>query len=106
MNKKGGLMELPQNLLFLFMVVGILVGIVPGISTMIDVARQSDGLNCVGYVHDGNAGNTLSYNSTIGTRSTLGCLALTLYVPYIVLGVLIAGVAALFYQRRQDDYYG
>lgn len=102
MDKKGNLMQLPMMLLFLFMAVAFLVAIVPGLVDILDTAKQSDSLNCNGYVYDGNANHKLSYNATIGTKNTIGCLALTLYIPYIVLGVLIAGVAALFYSRRQD----
>lgn len=98
-NKKGqsGMMSLPIKLLMMFMVVAILVALVPGMSDLIDSAKQSDSLNCVGYVHNGNANDVLSYNSTIGTKSSLGCLALTLYIPYIILGVLITVVAMIFY---------
>jgi len=96
MNNKGQLLNLPVNLLMLFMVVTFLIALLPGLVEMIDQAQQSDSLNCVGFKYDGNPNNPLSYNSTIGTKSSIGCMAVKLYIPYIVLGVLIAGVAALF----------
>ena len=110
MNKKGSLMSLPMNLLVLFIVVTFLIALIPGFVQMQDMAQQSDQLNCVGYVHNGNADATLSYNETIGTKSSIGCLAIKLYLPYIILGVLVAGVALIFYGRSvgggQDPLYG
>ena len=100
MNKKGSLMDLPVNLLMLFMAVTFLVALIPAFAEMQDVAQQSDSLNCVGYTDTLNP--TLSYNATIGTKSSIGCMAIKLYIPYIVLGVLIAGVAILFYGRQQN----
>lgn len=96
-NKKGQLMRLPINLLMLFITITFLVALIPGFVEMQDMAQQSDNMNCVGYKYSGDALNALSYNATIGTKSSIGCLAIKLYLPYIVLGVLIAGVAMIFY---------
>ena len=98
-NKKGGLMDLPVNLLLLFITVTFLVALIPGFVEIIDMAQQSDSLNCVGFKYEGNENNSLSYNATIGTKSSIGCLAIKLYIPYIVLGVLIAGVMLVLYGR-------
>ena len=103
-NKKGNLMSLPINLLMLFIVVTFLVALIPGLVEMQDMAQQSDSLNCKGYVDADDA--TLSYNSSIATNS-IACMAIKLYLPYIVLGVLIAGVAMIFYGRQGgDQQYG
>lgn len=102
MDKRGNLMDLPINLLLLFIVVTFLICLIPGFVQMIDMAQQSDNLNCVGYMYNGDPDNPLSYNSTIGTKSSIGCLAIKLYIPYIVLGVLIAGVALIFYGRSRS----
>lgn len=102
MNNRGsGLMDLPVNLLMLFIAVTFLVALIPAFAEMQDTAQQSDSLNCVGYKYNGDATHYLSYNSTIGTKSSIGCMAIKLYIPYIVLGVLVAGVAILFYGRPQ-----
>ena len=102
MNKKGsGLMDLPMNLLMLFMAITFLVALIPAFAEMQDTAQQSDSLNCVGYTDANNP--SLSYNATIGTKSSIGCMAIKLYFPYIVLGVLIAGVAILFYGRQGQN---
>ena len=106
-NKRGqsGLMDLPINLLMLFIAVTFLVALIPAFVEMQDMAQQSTSLNCVGYKYDGDADNVLSYNSTIGTKSSIGCMAIKLYIPYIVLGVLIAGVAIIFYGRNQQPQF-
>ena len=98
-DKKGNLMCLPVNLLLLFISITFLVALIPAFVEMQDTAQQSDGMNCKGYSVNGNALDPLSYNSTIGTKSSIGCMAIKLYLPYIVLGVLIAGVAMIFYGK-------
>ncbi len=103
MNNRGNLMNLPVNLLTLFIVITFFVALVPGFVEVINMAQQSDSLNCVGYKYGGDAGSSLSYNATIGTQSTIGCMAIKLYLPYIALGVLIAGVGLIFYGRSQAD---
>ena len=104
MNKKGsGLMDLPVNLLSLFIAITFLIALIPAFVEMQDMAQQSDSMNCKGFVYQGRATDPLSYNSTIGTKSSIGCMAIKLYLPYIVLGVLIAGVAIIFYGRSQSQ---
>lgn len=103
MNSKGNLLDLPVNLLMLFIAITFLVALIPAFAEMQDMAQQSTSLNCVGYKYNGDATNALSYNATIGTRSTIGCMAIKLYIPYIVLGVLVAGVAILFYGNRNQN---
>ena len=81
-------------MLFLFMAIAVLVALIPALSAMLQIAQQSDGLNCPGYSYQGDATHTLSYNSSLQS-STLACLAINLYLPYIVLAVLIGGVSRL-----------
>jgi hypothetical protein len=112
MNNKGGLMDLPINLLMLFITVTFLVALIPGFVQMQNMAQQSTSMNCPGYYYNGDPNNALSYNATLaagGNTSSIGCLAIKLYLPYIVLGVLIAGVAMIFYGRtmgQQNPQYG
>lgn len=102
-NKKGQLMQLPINLLMLFITITFLVALIPGFVEMQDMVQQSDNLNCRGYAYEGDATHSLSYDNVTGTKSSIGCLAIKLYIPYIVLGVLIAGVAVIFYGRQQQQ---
>jgi len=101
MNKKGGLMDLPVNLLVMFIVITFMIVLIPGLVEILNTAQRSDSLNCAGFIDWDNAGNPVnySYNSTIGTKSSIGCLAIKLYIPYIVLGVLISVVAMIFYGK-------
>lgn len=92
-------MDLPVNLLMMFIVVTFLIALIPGLVEIIDVAQGSDSLNCRGYVDYTGGSINLSYNATIGTKSSIGCLAIKLYIPYIVLGVLISVVGMIFYGR-------
>jgi len=82
------------NLLFLFMAIATVVALIPALSTILQMAQQSDGLNCPGYSYQGDPAAKLSYNDTLQS-STLACLAINLYLPYIVLAVLIGGVSRL-----------
>jgi hypothetical protein len=87
------------GLLIGFMVVTTLVALIPGMVDILNIAKQSDNLNCNGYSYEGDASHTLSYNATIGTQSSIACLAITLYIPYLVLAVLIGLVMKILYDR-------
>ena len=99
LNNKGSLMDLPIRLLMLFIAVTFLIGLIPGFAEMQNMAQQSDNLNCPGFKYEGSSTHLLAYNATIGTQSSIGCMAIKLYLPYIILGVLIAGVAMIFYGK-------
>lgn len=103
MNKKGQMVMI--QLVLLVMTIGILMVITPIINTFLNLAKQSDGLNCDGYIHNGDANNSLSYNSSLNTDS-ITCMLFKLFVPYIVLGVLIYGVGNLFRKKLEPDYGG
>lgn len=91
LGKKGQGVAIMINLMIVFMAVTFLVALIPGFSTMIDSGLSyASGLNCVGAV---------DYNSTLGERSSIGCLGLKLYIPYIVLGVLVTLIGYIFYNR-------
>lgn len=111
MNNKGNLMAMPMNLLMLFISVTFLIALIPAFVEMQDMAQERDSLNCHGYVAYDDLGAVdyvRSANSSIATKSSIGCMAIKLYIPYIVLGVLIAGVAMIFYGRTmgggQDQF--
>ena len=112
-NKKADMMGLIVGLLMGFMVITMLMSLLPAFVEMIDYGQSSASLNCVGYVDTtastGGTANNLSYNPTIGTKSSIGCLALKLYIPYLVLGVLVAIVTKMLYDKatgQQQQYYG
>ena len=100
MENKGGQMIM-LNLLFLFMTIAFLIAVIPAMKNVLDIAKQSDNLNCADYDYDnsGTVGdNVLDYNSSLESETT-SCLAISLYIPYIVLIVLIGGVSKLIYSR-------
>jgi len=91
-NNRGQMIMI--NLLFLLMTIAVLVAIIPALSDILGVAQQSDGLNCEGYIHNGDVNSSLSYDENVQTN-TLACLAINMYLPYIVLAVLIMAVSRL-----------
>lgn len=87
-----------MNLLFFIMALGVVVAFMSPINDFLDIAQQSDNLNCKGFIYNGDSTHALSYNSTLNggaSGSPLGCLALKLYLPYILLVFLVGGVAAV-----------
>ena len=104
---KGGQMAI-INILFLVMTIAVLIGLIPAMRSILDVAKQSDNLNCPGFDYDssGTVGtNTLDYNSSLASE-TLACIAINLYLPYIILVVLIAGVTKLMISQSSPTFTG
>ena len=95
-DKKGQMIII--NLLFLFMTIAVTVALIPAIKSVLDISKQSDNLNCAGFKYNGDENHRLSYNSSLETDAT-SCLAIALYLPYIILVVLIGGVTKLLYDR-------
>lgn len=106
MNNKGQMgMDIMVGLLMAFIIVTMLVALIPGFVEMLGIGQNSQGLNCKGYVDNGNANSYLSYNATIGEKSTVGCLAMKLYIPYLVLAILLAVVGRILYSRSTQPIY-
>jgi len=99
-NRRGQVIMV--NLLLFFMALAVLVAMIPAMKAMLDITQQSDSLNCPGYTVNGDATNKLSYNASLST-STLSCMAINLYLPYIILVVLVAGVTKLLSGRIGDS---
>lgn len=104
-DKKGQMIMI--RLLQLVMTVAVLTALVPALSMFLNVMKQSDSLNCNGYIHNGNAVDPLSYNSSMNTN-VLACLTFDLYIPYLLLAVLIGGITWLLArpQEQQPSYSG
>ncbi len=100
MNKKGQVMMI--NLLFLLMTVAVMIALIPQFNILLNMAQQSDFLNCQGYFYQGNPNSTLSYNVSLPSN-TLACLSIDLYLPYIIMAVLIAGVSRVIMGRITTD---
>ena len=103
MNKSGNLM---LNLLVFFMALAILVVFVGPIKDFIDIAQGNTNLNCRGFVDSqASAIQNYSYNASRSSEN-LSCLAIKLYLPYLFLVFLIAGVSKLLYDRGLDLFSG
>jgi hypothetical protein len=100
MNKRGQVMMI--NLLFLLMTVAVMIALIPEFNILLNMAQQSNALNCQGYYYNGDVNNTLSHNATLPTN-TLACLSISLYLPYIIMAVLIAGVSRVLLGRITTD---
>jgi hypothetical protein len=95
MNNKGNVMI---NTLMFILALGVVIAFISPINEFLGLASQSDALNCKGYIFDGNVNHSLSFNSTLNggaSGSPIACLALKLYLPYILLVFLVGGVASI-----------
>ena len=98
------------GILFLFMTITVMIAMIPALKSILNIAKQSDNLNCAGFDYEGSGtvgDNILDYNSSLETDTT-ACLAINLYLPYILLIVLIGGVTKLLYDKSggQQQYTG
>lgn len=111
MNNRGNIM---MNLMFFIMALGVMIAFISPINSFLDLAQQSDALNCKGFVFNGNTNHTLSFNATLDGGSSgnpLACIALKLYLPYILLIFLVGGLSlvlankasSLFGQEQTSD---
>jgi hypothetical protein len=104
-NKKGNIMI---NLLLFIMGLGILISFVSPINSFLDLAQQSDQLNCKGYIYDSNVSHPLSFDNLSdggASGSPIACLTLKLYLPYILLVFLIGGLAGVL-GGRSEQFFG
>lgn len=88
------------GLLLGFMVVTMLITLLPAFVEMIDFSKGNTALNCRGYIDAGGDSENLTYNASIGQKSSIACLAMSLYIPYIVLAILIGLVVKILYERQ------
>jgi len=98
-----------MSLLFFVMSLGVVIAFISPINSFLDMAQQSSALNCKGYVANGNVNDTLSFNSSLhdgSSGSPLSCLALKLYLPYILLIFLIGGIAAVLSGKSEQLPFG
>jgi len=90
------------NLLFLVMTIAVMVALIPQLTTLLNMSQQSDYLNCKGYSYNGNPNSVYSYNASLKSN-TLACISVDLYLPYIVMAVLIAGVSRVILGRMTTE---
>ena len=106
MNKKGNIV---LSLMFFIMALGVVIALIGPINQILNMAQQSDSLNCKDYIFNGDSTNALSFNSTLhggNSGSPLACLAIKLYLPYILLAFLIGGIAVVLSGRGENIFFG
>ena len=64
-DKSGQMMII--GILFLFMTITVMIAMIPALKEILNIAKQSDNLNCVSFAYSGDATHTLSYNSSLDT---------------------------------------
>jgi len=99
---KGGII---LSLMFFLMGLGVMMAFISPINSFLDMAQQSDSLNCRGFIFNGNENHTLSFNSTLhggDSGSPLSCIALKLYLPYILLVFMIGGISSVLGGRGAE----
>lgn len=104
MNNKGNIM---LSLLYFIMALGVMVAFISPINSFLDIAQQSDNLNCKGFIYNGDSTHALSFNDTLDgnqSGSPLACLSLKLYLPYILLVFLIGGIMAVLSNKAGEMF--
>lgn len=102
MNRNGNMIF---GFIFFMMFLAIMVAFIGPLNDMLELAQQSDNLNCKGFIYNGDRTNVLSFNETANNNqsgSTISCWFLKLYLPYIVLGILILGMSAILGGRAEQ----
>lgn len=90
------------NMMILVMSILVMTTFLPVLKTTLDNARHQDSLNCKGNINVCSVNSASPcYNNSIRSDIT-ACLALDLYLPYIVLVILIGGVSYLLMGRGQQ----
>ena len=107
MNKQGQVLII--NLLILVMTIVIFAAMLPILSQTLYQSQDQSSLNCASLASlspsrdcSGSVGAPC-YNSSIPTQG-LACAMIALYIPYIVIVVLIAGVAKLMANRVESMF--
>jgi hypothetical protein len=105
-NKRGFASIMLGLMGFMFGLAIVTIFISP-ISSMLDIQRQSDNLNCKGYIHNGlnESNSNLAFNSTLdggNSGDPLACLFTKLYVVYLMAGFLFGGLGAILGGRGAE----
>lgn len=96
-DKKGSLIV---GIMVAFIAIVFMSAIIPGLVDVINNAKSfSDGLNCKD-ANDYNA--TINPNGSGGEESAVGCLALDLAIPFLILGVIFGVIMMILYGRGEQ----
>jgi hypothetical protein len=101
------------GIVMLFMALIVLVAFLPAINDLIHQQRGYQSLNCISSKNVCGAGalDAYCYNATRESDTT-SCLIFSIYTPFILIAVLLGGVAGVLYGKgftpapQQQGYYG
>jgi hypothetical protein len=99
-NKRGQVLII--NLIFLVMTIVVFVAMIPVLREQLDNARHQDALNCKSDMNQCDTNSAVPCHNGSKNSETVGCAMIDLYIPYIVIVVLIAGVAKLMANRVES----
>jgi len=92
------------NMIFLVMTIVVFTALIPVLRSMMDNARHEDSLNCKSNHNTcGIINESPCYNASKNSE-TVACTLIDLYIPYIVIVVLLAGVAKIMSQRVEGMF--
>jgi len=98
-----------MGLMFFIMGLIVMIAFISPITQIINMAQQSDSLNCQGYIFGGNVDSQWSFNATLNggaSGSPIGCMVIKLYLPYILLVFLIGGISVVLSNRAESMFGG
>lgn len=102
MNKKGQVLII--NLLILVMTIIIFAAMLPILAQTLNDTKDQSSLNCASDINKCDTNPSMPcYNSSVQSQG-IACALIDLYVPYIVIVVLIAGVAKLMANRVESFF--
>ena len=97
------------GLMILIMAILIFIATLPAVSQIMDESRQCNNLNCEGYTDpdatSASGGNCTSVNRSYNpdlNENALSCTILDLFLPFLILGVLIALITKLLHGQLVD----
>jgi len=116
MNKKKRLFLIPRKdkrgnimlgLIVFIMALGVMIAFISPINSFLDLAQQSDAMNCKGFIYNGDSSHVLSFNNTLhggASGSPIACLTVKLYLPYLLLVFLIGGMSAVLGNKAESMF--
>jgi len=96
------------NLIFLVMTIVVFVALIPVLRDMMNSARDQTGLNCKSNLNKCTTVGSVTNNDEAPcynrsqSSETVACSLIDLYIPYIVIVVLLAGVAKIMANRVES----
>jgi len=103
-NRRGQMMMI--GIMILIMAVLIFIATLPALQSVMDSTRGCSNMNCVGYIDPDASGigcssTNQSYDPTLSDNG-LSCTILDLFLPFLILGIMIALITKLLHGGLVD----